>query len=278
MKDYKRAFKIACELLSGNFLYGVDAGKIYSMMMAKDGMVSNEFYENYILEHLQELDQGQYMTSESEVQCEDALSCKQAIEILKDMISEAVPNAAKLQRARNEALKMAISCLKDTYDENVTTVVLDHESNIDNMAVHYTTGRSADNKEVLVRPFSKDGQIHIKNRDDFRTLIESIERDLVLINLKKTQEEISGGTIIESSDPTIREVMRHYGFDPEKSSGSGEVHCAPFREGAWEKFSHTHEFDEWADPKKEVRITFCYDADYPRAYIRVEGLKSHEPT
>lgn len=58
--DYRRAFKIACDLLNGNVLYGVDTDDIYELMMKKDGVVSSSSYEEYILNHLQELDQGQY--------------------------------------------------------------------------------------------------------------------------------------------------------------------------------------------------------------------------
>lgn len=58
--DYRRAFKIACELLSGSVLYGIDSDKIFETAMQKDGLVSNESYERYILNHLQELDHGQY--------------------------------------------------------------------------------------------------------------------------------------------------------------------------------------------------------------------------
>ena len=58
--DYRRAFKIACELLNGDVLYGIDADKIYELMMKKDGVISSSSYEEYILNHLQELDQGQY--------------------------------------------------------------------------------------------------------------------------------------------------------------------------------------------------------------------------
>lgn len=62
--DYRRAFKIACELLNGSILYGVDADKIFEIMMDKDGVVASDSYEEYILNHLQELDQGQYVEVE----------------------------------------------------------------------------------------------------------------------------------------------------------------------------------------------------------------------
>ncbi len=58
--DYRRAFKIACDLLSGSVLYGIDSDKIFELMMDKDGVVSNGSYEEYILNHLQELDHGEY--------------------------------------------------------------------------------------------------------------------------------------------------------------------------------------------------------------------------
>lgn len=64
MTDYKRAFKIACELLNGNILYGIDSEKIFEFMMNKDGIVDNESYENYILSHMDELDYGQYVSQE----------------------------------------------------------------------------------------------------------------------------------------------------------------------------------------------------------------------
>lgn len=59
MIDYRRAFKIACELLNGTTLYGVDADRIFEVMMNKDGIVTNDSYEEYILNHLQELDHGE---------------------------------------------------------------------------------------------------------------------------------------------------------------------------------------------------------------------------
>ena len=60
MTDYRRAFKIACELLNGDVLYGIDADTIFKIMMNKDGMSSSSSYEEYILSHLQDLDHGQY--------------------------------------------------------------------------------------------------------------------------------------------------------------------------------------------------------------------------
>lgn len=61
--DYRRAFKIACELLNGATLYGVGTDTIFQIMMNKDGIVTNDSYEEYILTHMQELDQGQYASS-----------------------------------------------------------------------------------------------------------------------------------------------------------------------------------------------------------------------
>ena len=58
--DYRRAFKIACDLLNGDILYGVDSDKIFDFMMARDGFVTKNSYEEYILNHLQELDHGEY--------------------------------------------------------------------------------------------------------------------------------------------------------------------------------------------------------------------------
>lgn len=71
MTDYKRAFKIACELLNGDFLYGVDSEKIFEVMMNKDGIVDNESYEAYILSHMDELDHGQYVSHRQKVRNTD---------------------------------------------------------------------------------------------------------------------------------------------------------------------------------------------------------------
>lgn len=61
MTDYKRAFKIACELLNGAILYGVDKDSMFETMMNQGGIVTNESYEEYILSHMNELDPGQYV-------------------------------------------------------------------------------------------------------------------------------------------------------------------------------------------------------------------------
>ena len=75
MIDYRRAFKIACDLLSGAVLYGVDADKIFEIMMDKDGVVASDSYEEYILNHLQELDHGQYAV-EKEHETKDCSDCE----------------------------------------------------------------------------------------------------------------------------------------------------------------------------------------------------------
>lgn len=82
--DYRRAFKIACELLNGSVLYGVDADRIYAIMMAKDGVVSSNSYESYILNNLQELDRGQY-ESESTTKNNLGVDCISKTETLKAM-------------------------------------------------------------------------------------------------------------------------------------------------------------------------------------------------
>jgi len=51
-KKYKRAFKVACELLNGNWLYGYDTDKIFDIVMKEQGVVSSLDYEKFILEHL----------------------------------------------------------------------------------------------------------------------------------------------------------------------------------------------------------------------------------
>ena len=54
-KKYKRAFNVACELLNGDYLFGYDKDKIFEEMMKKDGMVSSDSYEEFILKNLNRL-------------------------------------------------------------------------------------------------------------------------------------------------------------------------------------------------------------------------------
>lgn len=54
-RKYKKAFKIACELLNGCILYGYDNDRIFSEMMEKDGVVSSDSYEKFILANLDRL-------------------------------------------------------------------------------------------------------------------------------------------------------------------------------------------------------------------------------
>lgn len=54
-RKYKKAFKIACELLNGSILYGYDSDRIFSEIMDKDGVVSSDSYERFILNNLDRL-------------------------------------------------------------------------------------------------------------------------------------------------------------------------------------------------------------------------------
>lgn len=50
--QYKRAFEIACDLLIGSSLYGIDADNIFGLIMQEYGIVSTFEYQEFILEHL----------------------------------------------------------------------------------------------------------------------------------------------------------------------------------------------------------------------------------
>ena len=54
-RKYKKAFRIACELLNGSVLYGYDTDRIFEEIMKKDGVVSSESYEEFILKNLNRL-------------------------------------------------------------------------------------------------------------------------------------------------------------------------------------------------------------------------------
>lgn len=51
-KKYKRAFEIACELLNGAMIYGVDADGIFAYVLEKDGCVCASDYEEFILNNI----------------------------------------------------------------------------------------------------------------------------------------------------------------------------------------------------------------------------------
>lgn len=50
--QYKRAFEIACDLLNGSILYGIDADNIFGLIMQEYEVVSTFDYQKFILEHL----------------------------------------------------------------------------------------------------------------------------------------------------------------------------------------------------------------------------------
>jgi len=51
-RKYKRAFRIACELLNGDVIYGIDQRRIFEAFMDKDGCVSSSTYEEFIINNL----------------------------------------------------------------------------------------------------------------------------------------------------------------------------------------------------------------------------------
>lgn len=54
-RKYKQAFRVACQLAFGDYLYGYDKDIIFEEIMKKNGVVSSALFEKFILEHLDEL-------------------------------------------------------------------------------------------------------------------------------------------------------------------------------------------------------------------------------
>ncbi len=50
--QYKRAFEIACDLLTGGILYGIDNDYLFELIMKEYDIVSTFKYQKFILEHL----------------------------------------------------------------------------------------------------------------------------------------------------------------------------------------------------------------------------------
>ncbi len=54
--QYKRAFEIACDLLNGGSLYGIDVDNLFALIMQEYEVVSTLEYQKFILEHLDRFD------------------------------------------------------------------------------------------------------------------------------------------------------------------------------------------------------------------------------
>ena len=54
-RRYKRAFKVACQLAFGDYLYGYDNDIIFDQIIKENGVVCSDLFEKFILEHLDEL-------------------------------------------------------------------------------------------------------------------------------------------------------------------------------------------------------------------------------
>ncbi len=52
VRKYKRAFRIACELLNGSVIYGIDNDSLFGHLLDTEGVVSFVEYEEFILNNL----------------------------------------------------------------------------------------------------------------------------------------------------------------------------------------------------------------------------------
>ncbi len=51
-RKYKRAFRIACDLMNGARIYGIDLDVLFEKIMEKDGVVSSHSYEEFIINNI----------------------------------------------------------------------------------------------------------------------------------------------------------------------------------------------------------------------------------
>ena len=51
-RRYKRAFRIACDLLNGSVIYGIDNDSLFDYLLDTEGVVSFATYEEFILNNL----------------------------------------------------------------------------------------------------------------------------------------------------------------------------------------------------------------------------------
>ena len=54
-RKYKQAFRVACELINGDFLFGYDTDLIFKEIIKKEGFVCSDLIEKFILENLKVL-------------------------------------------------------------------------------------------------------------------------------------------------------------------------------------------------------------------------------
>ena len=52
MNKYKKALEIACELMAGGYIYGIDVDTLYEKIMEKDGIVCSISYKDFIIKNL----------------------------------------------------------------------------------------------------------------------------------------------------------------------------------------------------------------------------------
>ena len=52
MNKYKKAFEIACDLLNGGVIYGIDTDVLFEKIMEREGVVCSLEYEDFILKNL----------------------------------------------------------------------------------------------------------------------------------------------------------------------------------------------------------------------------------
>lgn len=50
--SYKRAFYVACDLLNGSTIYGIDADRLFEILMDREGVVSTNTYFEFIRDNL----------------------------------------------------------------------------------------------------------------------------------------------------------------------------------------------------------------------------------
>ena len=65
----------------------------------------------------------------------------------------------------------------------------------------------------------------------------------------------------------VDEVLKHYGYKPEKVHCNGGGFGVWRREEAFQKLGSIKEFMLAVDEKEKVRIEFSYDPDFPAALL-----------
>ena len=62
---YKESFKVACALLNGGILYGIDSDELFKIIMKKEGCCGDFDYQEFIYKYLDRFSDYDYLRNKA---------------------------------------------------------------------------------------------------------------------------------------------------------------------------------------------------------------------